>query len=271
VKREHRAAEGSLERDGLPGPVLFLPFVKEDLMVDIRERFLDHVKNLGWELSPGQLEQFDRYMKLLVSRNRSVNLTALTEERDVYIKHFFDSLTVVKQVPMDKVEALIDVGTGAGFPGLPLKILFPDLRVVLLDSLRKRVDFLKDVIRELELDRTEAIHGRAEEIAREKEYRERFDVAVARAVARLPVLAEFCLPFVRVGGWFVAMKGPEAEKELEEAGGALQKLGGGEVHQEALSLPEGMGERRLLSLRKQSPTPSAYPRRPGIPVKNPLR
>ena len=171
-----------------------------------------------------------------------MNLTALTEERDVYIKHFFDSLTVAKQVPMDEVEALIDVGTGAGFPGLPLKILFPDLRVVLFDSLRKRVDFLKDVIRELGLDRAEAIHGRAEEIAREKEYRERFDVAVARAVARLPVLAEFCLPFVRVGGWFVAMKGPEAEKELEEAGGALQKLGGGEVLRRPCPFPKGWGK-----------------------------
>ena len=171
---------------------------------------------------------------------------------------------------MDGVQTLIDVGTGAGFPGLPLKILFPHLRVVLLDSLRKRVDFLKDVIRELELDRAGAIHGRAEEVARETECRERFDVAVARAVARLPILAEFCLPFVRIGGWFVAMKGPEAEKELEEAGGALQKLGGGEVSQVFLSLPEGMGVRRLLTVQKQSPTPSAYPRRPGIPAKKPL-
>lgn len=238
--------------------------------MDIRVQFLDHVKSLGWELSPKQSEQFDRYLKLLVSRNRQMNLTALTEERDVYIKHFFDSLTVAKQVPMDAVESLIDVGTGAGFPGIPLKIAFPRLRVVLLDSLRKRVDFLKDVIRELDLDQTEAIHSRAEAAAREQILREQFDVAVARAVARLPVLAEFCLPFVRVGGWFVAMKGPEVGKEIEESATAFQKLGGGKVFQESLSLPEGMGERRLLIVRKQSPTPSAYPRRPGIPAKKPL-
>lgn len=239
-------------------------------MMDIRVQFLDHVKSLGWELSPKQSEQFDRYLKLLVSRNRQMNLTALTEERDVYIKHFFDSLTVAKQVPMDAVESLIDVGTGAGFPGIPLKIAFPRLRVVLLDSLRKRVDFLKDVIRELDLDQTEAIHSRAEAAAREQILREQFDVAVARAVARLPVLAEFCLPFVRVGGWFVAMKGPEVGKEIEESATAFQKLGGGKVFQASLSLPEGMGERRLLIVRKQSPTPSAYPRRPGIPAKKPL-
>lgn len=238
--------------------------------MDIRVQFLDHVKSLGWELSPKQSEQFDRYLKLLVSRNRQMNLTALTEERDVYIKHFFDSLTVAKQVPMDAVESLIDVGTGAGFPGIPLKIAFPRLRVVLLDSLRKRVDFLKDVIRELDLDQTEAIHSRAEAAAREQILREQFDVAVARAVARLPVLAEFCLPFVRVGGWFVAMKGPEVGKEIEESATAFQKLGGGKVFQASLSLPEGMGERRLLIVRKQSPTPSAYPRRPGIPAKKPL-
>ena len=257
--------------EGLPGPALFLPIVKEDLMVDIRSQFLGHVKNLGWELSPGQSEQFDRYLQLLLSKNRVINLTALTEEREVYIKHFFDSLTVAKPVPMEEINTVIDVGTGAGFPGLPLKILFPHLRMVLVDSLRKRVGFLRDVIRELKLDQTEAIHGRAEELARQESHRERFDLAVARAVARLPVLAELCLPFVRVGGWFVAMKGPDAERELEEAEGALQRLGGGEGKQEALFLPEGMGERRLLIVRKLSPTPAAYPRRPGIPAKNPLR
>jgi 16S rRNA (guanine527-N7)-methyltransferase len=172
---------------------------------------------------------------------------------------------------MDEVETLIDVGTGAGFPGIPLKIVFPHLRVVLLDSLRKRVDFLKDLIRELGLDQVEAIHGRAETVARESVYREQFDLATARAVARLPVLAEYCLPFVRVGGWFVAMKGPEAGKELEEAEGALRKLGGGDVSKEDLLLPAGKGERKLLIIRKQSPTPASYPRRPGIPVKQPLR
>lgn len=241
------------------------------MMGDIRSRFADYVEDLGLKLSRKQSDQFDRYLKLLLSANRRMNLTALTEERDIYIKHFYDSLTVMKSVPMDEIRSLIDVGTGAGFPGIPLKILFPDLRMVLLDSLRKRVDFLSDVIRELALEHVEAIHGRAETMARESRYREQFDAAVARAVARLPVLAEFCLPFVRVGGWFVAMKGPEAEKELEEAERALHKLGGGEVGRKDLSLPEGMGKRRLLIVRKKSPTPSTYPRRPGIPAKQPLR
>lgn len=228
-------------------------------------------ERLRLELDGKQLDLFSRYHRLLVEGNQKMNLTAITEEKEVYVKHFFDSLTLAERLPFSEVESLIDVGTGAGFPGIPLKIAFPHLRLVLLDSLKKRVTFLTETVDQLGLRGVESVHGRAEEEARNPVFRESFDLATARAVARLNVLAEYCLPFVRVGGWFVAMKGAEVEEEVTEAGPGVKKLGGNHPEQVPLSLPEGMGERHLLWIRKAGTTPKTYPRKAGTPSRNPLK
>ncbi|SFI70455.1 16S rRNA (guanine(527)-N(7))-methyltransferase RsmG [Thermoflavimicrobium dichotomicum] len=230
----------------------------------------EQVCSLGIHLTDEQLAQFEQYYHHLIETNRVMNLTAITEPHEVYVKHFYDSLTLVKSIPMKQVTALIDVGTGAGFPGIPLKIAFPHLRLVLLDSLKKRVAFLQEVVRKLQLEQVECIHGRAEEWGQKKDYRESFDLATARAVARLNVLAEYCLPFVKVNGWFVAMKGANIADEIQEAKGALKKLGQAEIKDIALTLPENMGERHLLIMEKKKQTPKNYPRRTGLPAKQPL-
>ncbi len=225
----------------------------------------------GILLSTEQLEQFALYFKRLVETNRQFNLTAITDEEGVYIKHFYDSLIVATQVPFNNIDSMIDIGTGAGFPGIPLKIAFPHLRLVLLDSLQKRISFMTGVVEELGLKDVRLIHGRAEEVGNQKNERERFDLATARAVARLNVLAEYCLPFVKVGGYFVAMKGKEVKAEITEAQGALQKLGGGDLSVHRSLLPKEYGERNLLLVHKKRKTPKTYPRRPGTPSRNPLR
>lgn len=180
----------------------------------------------GILLSTEQLEQFALYFKRLVETNRQFNLTAITDEEGVYIKHFYDSLIVATQVPFNNIDSMIDIGTGAGFPGIPLKIAFPHLRLVLLDSLQKRISFMTGVVEELGLKDVRLIHGRAEEVGNQKNERERFDLATARAVARLNVLAEYCLPFVKVGGYFVAMKGKEVKAEITEAQGGPSEIRG---------------------------------------------
>lgn len=228
-------------------------------------------ERLGLDLDGNQLDLFSRYHSLLVEGNQKMNLTAITEEREVYIKHFFDSLTLVERLPFSEVESIIDVGTGAGFPGIPLKIAYPHLRLVLLDSLKKRVTFLTETSEQLGLRGVECVHGRAEEGARNPVFRESFDLATARAVARLNVLAEYCLPFVRVGGWFVAMKGAEVKEEVAEAGPGVKKLGGKSPEPVPLSLPDGMGERHLVWIRKERITPKTYPRKAGTPTRSPLK
>ncbi len=225
----------------------------------------------GISLSTEQLEQFALYYKRLVETNRQFNLTAITDEEGVYIKHFYDSLIVATEVPFNNIGSMIDIGTGAGFPGIPLKIAFPHLQLVLLDSLQKRISFMIGVVEELGLKDVQLIHGRAEEVGHHKNVRERFDLATARAVARLNVLAEYCLPFVKVGGYFVAMKGKEVNEEIIEAQGALQKLGGGNISSHTCFLPNEHGERNILLVHKKGKTPKAYPRRPGTPSRNPLR
>ncbi|MFC4546832.1 16S rRNA (guanine(527)-N(7))-methyltransferase RsmG [Paenactinomyces guangxiensis] len=224
----------------------------------------------GIKLTEKQLEQFGEYYRLLVETNKVMNLTAITEPHEVYVKHFFDSLTVAKILPIKQIHSLIDVGTGAGFPGLPLKIAFPHLRVVLLDSLKKRIGFLEDVVSALGLEKIECVHGRAEEFARQTGYRQSFDLATARAVAKLNVLAEYCLPFVRVGGFFVAMKGPSVAEEVRESRQALHILGKASHEIISFELPEEMGTRHLLLMKKRDHSPKAYPRRSGIPAKQPI-
>lgn len=225
---------------------------------------------LNIHLSSEQLARFARYYEILAEKNKVMNLTAITEEKEVYIKHFYDSLTLARVVDLHTVKSLIDVGTGAGFPGIAVKIAFPHLHLVLLDSLKKRVTFLQEVVQELGLKQVECIHGRAEDLGKQQKYRQAFDLATARAVARLNVLAEYCLPFVRVGGSFVAMKGSDISEETEEARPALRILGKATLEITSFALPENRGRRHLLLMKKRKPTPGAYPRKAGIPAKQPL-
>ncbi len=237
----------------------------------IREQWLaTQVESWGGTLTEKQLEQFAKYYESILEMNRVMNLTSITDYHEVYIKHFYDSLVLGKYFEMEKIKTVIDVGTGAGFPGIPLKIAYPHLRLVLLDSLKKRIHFLEEVVKKLELSDVRCIHGRAEEWGRRKGYRESFDLVTARAVAKLSVLAEYCLPFARVGGWMIAMKGADVVQEVSEAEVALKKLGKASVQPISFSLPEGMGERHLLLIKKGKSTPAMYPRRPGIPAKQPI-
>ena len=224
----------------------------------------------GLTLSERQAEQFAQYYAILTDWNQRMNLTAIEEAEDVVYKHFLDSVVTLEVSGDLSGQRLIDVGTGAGFPGVPLKIMTPDLKLCLFDSLQKRIHFLTHLCGELGLDDVEAVHGRAEEFGQISAYREQFDLATARAVAKLPVLAELCLPFVRVGGRFIALKGPELPQELSDCRQALALLGGqlGEV--KAISLAGGRYERNLVVIEKVRPTPKKYPRRAGTPQKSPL-
>lgn len=217
-----------------------------------------------------QLEKFESFYRLLVEKNKGVNLTAIVEEKEVAVKHFIDSLSCLKATPFGDGMSLLDIGTGAGFPGIPLKIYCQGLTVTLLESLDKRVNFLKEVISELGLSQIEAIHARAEDIGRNNDYREKYDRVVARAVAGLGVLTEYCLPSVKVGGFFLAMKGPKLEEEIAAAKKAIEILGGEVEKTISLRLPFTGDERNLVLIRKVKNTPEKYPRRAGIPQKKPL-
>ncbi len=221
-------------------------------------------------LNENQLNQYSHYLDLLLSWNERLNLTAITQPHEVYVKHFYDSLTPVLVHDFTRAGRLIDVGTGAGFPGIPLKIAFPHIRLTLLDALKKRLTFLSDVVEKLQLRDVELIHGRAEELGHHPGHRERYDVAISRAVARLNVLSEYCLPFVCIGGIFLAMKGSQAEQEKQEARSAIRRLGGGQIEEYRFDLPDEAGERTLYTIIKQATTPKAFPRKPGIPAKKPL-
>lgn len=224
----------------------------------------------GIELSQTQLLQFSRYHESLIQWNEKINLNAITEEREVALKHFIDSISVLRYFPQD-TKTLIDVGTGAGFPGIPLKIVQKDLKVTLLDSLEKRVRFLDTVIEENQLTNIQAVHGRAEDFAREKTCREVYDIGIARAVAALPVLCEYILPFVRKGGLFIAMKGSEVQQELKQAEKAISILGGALKSVDHFQLPFDPMERHIILIEKIGQTPSQYPRKSGKPTKTPLQ
>lgn len=223
----------------------------------------------GVHINEQQVNLFSSYHERLIDWNEKINLTAITEEREVVIKHFIDSVSVLRYLP-EGTENVIDVGTGAGFPGIPMKIVQDSLKVTLLDSLDKRIRFLNTVITENQLSGIQAIHGRAEDFAREKSHREQYDVGVARAVASLPVLCEYILPFVRIGGFFIAMKGSEVQKELDEAGKAVSILGGRVKKVEHFMLPFDPMERHIILIEKIRQTPTQYPRKSGKPTKSPL-
>ncbi len=223
----------------------------------------------GADLSQLQLEKFSAYAGLLVEWNEKINLTSITDEEGITVKHFIDSLSVAGYIKGG--ESLIDVGTGAGFPGIPLKIARENLKVTLLDSLDKRVKYLNEVIAQLNLKEIHAVHGRAEDFGVNPGYRERFDIAIARAVSELSVLCEYCLPFVKVGGSFIAMKGPDITQELKDAQKAISVLGGEVIKTERFTLPNSDMERTILIIKKCRHTPTGYPRKSGKPTKSPIR
>jgi 16S rRNA (guanine527-N7)-methyltransferase len=224
----------------------------------------------GINLSPAQIGAFVTYNELLLAWNEKVNLTAITAPQEVAVKHVIDSLASYDEKYFPAACAVVDVGTGAGFPGLPLKIFRPDIRLTLLDSLNKRLIFLQEVVERLALRDVALVHARAEEAGRRQSHRERYQVAVSRAVARLNVLAELCMPFVAVGGHFVALKGAQYREEIDEAATAVTALGGRVDAVRSVRLPGLDDSRAVIFVRKTAPTPSAYPRRPGIPEKKPL-
>jgi 16S rRNA (guanine527-N7)-methyltransferase len=235
------------------------------------KRLRDGARKLGLKLTADQLEAFQIYYQELVAWNRRVNLTAITDYEEVQIKHFLDSLSCLLVLPAGETLSMVDIGTGAGFPGLPLKIARPGGRLTLLESVGKKVAFLRELVERLELEGVAVVNGRAEEVGHDPAHRAQYDVALARAVAELPVLVEYALPLCRVGGLFVAQKGARIEEEVEGALDALEILGGRLKGIEALCLPTMDEPRHLVIVEKVAPTPERYPRRPGIPVRRPLR
>ena len=231
-------------------------------------KFFDRLNELGITLSDNQIHQFLKYYELLVEKNKVMNLTAITEFDEVIEKHFLDSLQIAQYIDLNKEVSIIDVGTGAGFPGLPLKIVFPEIEVVLLDSLNKRINFLNEVIDELGLKKITALHGRAEDYGKNKEYREQFDYCVSRAVANMSSLSEYCLPFVKVGGSFIPYKSGNIDEELENAKRAVFLLGGKIEKVERFALSDA--QRSFVFIKKEQNTAKKYPRKAGLPTKEPL-
>ncbi|MCH5339916.1 MAG: 16S rRNA (guanine(527)-N(7))-methyltransferase RsmG [Acetatifactor sp.] len=225
---------------------------------------------LGVSLTGKQIEQFLRYYEILIEKNKVMNLTAITEYEDVLKKHFVDSVSIVKAMDFSGGMSVIDVGTGAGFPGLALKLAFPELKMTLLDSLNKRIHFLNEVIEELGVDGVETVHGRAEDYAKPGKLREQYDLCVSRAVANLSTLCEYCLPFVKIDGLFVSYKSEKISEELAAAKGAVSVLGGYIEKQVEFMLPDSDSYRNLVLIRKKKETPVKYPRKAGIPGKEPL-
>ncbi len=215
-------------------------------------------------------KKLEQYRNLLLEWNEHVNLTAITDPEEIRIKHFEDSLTCLKTDLFASGVKVIDVGTGAGFPGLPLAMARPDISVTLLDSLKKRLLFLDEVIRQTDTKNAVTVHARAEDGGRDKKLREQFDIVVSRAVSRLSVLCEYTLPYLKVGGTLIAMKGPSAEEELAEAKNAISVLGGGEVTLQKTALEDESLSHCLVLIKKVRPTPTTYPRKAGTPTKNPL-
>ena len=226
---------------------------------------------MGVELNDTQVQQFIKYHEILVEWNSFMNLTGITEYGEVVQKHFVDSLALCKAIDVSKVETMIDIGTGAGFPGIPLKIAYPHLKVTLLDSLQKRIKFLNEVINQLGLEDVETIHGRAEDFAKPSMKRELYDLCVSRAVANLASLSEYCLPYVNLGGYFIPYKSGKLEEELEESKKAVFLLGGKIEEEVKFQLPDSDISRSLIKIKKVSATPKKYPRKSGLATKEPIK
>ncbi|WP_138754021.1 16S rRNA (guanine(527)-N(7))-methyltransferase RsmG [Paenibacillus sinopodophylli] len=239
-------------------------------MDDTLQWFTKKMEESGIPLSTVQLDQFELYYRLLVEWNEKMNLTGITERDAVYEKHFYDSVSLSFYTNMDSVRKLADIGSGAGFPSIPLKICFPHLQVMIVDSLNKRIQFLTHLTEQLGLDNVICLHGRAEDIAQQQVHRDSYDLVTARAVARLNVLNEFCLPFVKKGGIFAAMKGSQSDEEVREATFSLKELKGKIKSQHQLVLPNEQSERHIVLIQKLDVTPRKYPRKAGTPIKQPL-
>ncbi len=236
----------------------------------MENKFDNELEKMNIRLTDDQKSQFDLYYELLIEWNRIMNLTGITDYDEVNLKHFTDSLTISRIIDMAQINTLIDVGTGAGFPGIPIKIAFPHIKVYLLDSLNKRIKFLNEVIKKLGLKNIYAFHGRAEDFAKDRQYREKFDVCVSRAVANLSTLSEYCIPFVKTGGYFVSYKGGDSDEEVIRSENAITLLGGEIENTDRFFLPDTDMGRTLIKIRKRKSTPNRYPRKAGIPSKEPL-
>lgn len=232
------------------------------------DKFIEEVNEISIDLTEKQLEQFRIYYDMLVEKNKVMNLTGITEWEEVLEKHFLDSISLIRAVDLKQTLTVMDMGTGAGFPGIPLKIAFPNLKVTLADSLNKRVLFLQEVIDALKLEDIEAIHGRAEDLARDIKYREKYDLSVSRAVANLSTLSEYCLPFVKIGGQFISYKSGEIEEEVSTSKSAVFLLGG--KIKDIVKFELGESGRSFIIIDKVNGTPKTYPRKAGIPSKKPL-
>lgn len=230
-------------------------------------------QEINIDLTDYQIEQFEKYYEGLIETNKVMNLTAITKKEEVIVKHFLDSIAIASVYPDIKKKniSILDLGTGAGFPGIPLKIAFPQLDITLMDSLNKRVKFLQSVIDELQLKKIEAIHGRAEEMARKKEYRESYDLCVSRAVANLSTLNEYCIPFVKVDGNFISYKSSEIEEEVNLAKKSIKILGGKLTTVKKIHLPDSDIDRCFVMIKKEKKTPASYPRKAGTASKEPIR
>ena len=238
--------------------------------MDAKELLREGCNQFNISISDEEINQFIQYKETLLEWNQKMNLTAIEDEKEIIIKHFLDSISCLLIKELRGEGSLIDVGTGAGFPGIPIKIMQPQIKLTLLDSLNKRISFLQEVCNQLKIADITYIHGRAEDIGQNKLYREKYNYAVARAVASLNVLAEYCLPFVKVGGYFICQKGPQLEEEMKVANKAISILGGEVVDQQIINLPFSDISHRIVVIKKVKQTPTNYPRKAGKPSKEPI-
>ena len=235
---------------------------------DFKNKMINLSKIIKVEITNDQIEMYYKYMKLLLEWNKKINITAITEVDDIILKHFIDSMTVLKYI--DNATNIIDVGTGAGFPGIPIAIMKHDINITLLDSLNKRIVFLDEVCDNLKVNHIKTIHGRAEEYGQNREEIEKYNIAISRAVANMTTLAEYLIPFVKIGGYCICMKGSEIESELEQAKKAIKELGGEIEKVDCFNLPNSDMERNIVIIKKVKETPNRYPRKAGIPQKLPM-
>lgn len=239
-------------------------------MKNKEQRLIENMKMISVELTDKQVSQFIKFYEMLVEWNKVMNLTGITEYDEVVMKHFVDSLSIVKVNGFDNVTTIIDVGTGAGFPGIPLKIVFPEIKITLLDSLNKRIKFLNAVIDELELENIETIHGRAEDFSKKEDYREQYDLCVSRAVANLATLSEYCLPYVKEDGYFLPYKSGDIKEEAANSKKAVKILGGSIEDIISFEIPDTDMARTILKIHKTKATPKRFPRKAGLPTKEPI-